>query len=488
METNRTLKINVLGSELKSLLHLSVPIILAQLSQCAMGFVDTVMAGRVSSVDLAAVAMGSSIWFPAFLFLLGIVMAVTPSVAQLHGAGKKEEIGHHVRQAMILGLLLSVAVIPLLRNAGAVLAWMEVDPQAVPLTLGYLEGVSWGMPAIVLFFILRHFSEGLSCSKPSMVVGFVGLAFNVVANYILIYGKFGLPALGGVGCGWATALTNWVMCLCLLIIVWRGRVYRPARLFAEWPRPDWAELLRILRLGLPIGCSIFVEASVFAVIALLIGSLGSDTVAAHQVCLNFASLVFMVPLSISSAISVRVGQAVGRGEMAMARRAGYTGIALTLVIALFTSTLCFLFPGPVAAIYTDNGQVAEMAIALLALAALFQVSDAAQVSTAGALRGYKDTRTPMLLQVFSYWGVGLPLGYTLGLTSLWGPAMGARGFWIGLIAGLSVSAVLLSLRLRKVTLRHLDRGEGMGGCGTGTSGEDPASWLDAEASCEKLAS
>ncbi|MDW7645484.1 MAG: MATE family efflux transporter [Desulfuromonadales bacterium] len=436
--------------ELKTLAILSGPLVAAQVSQSAMGFIDTVMAGRVGSVDLAAVAMGASIWHPLFLFMLGILMAVTPSVAQLHGGGFRKEMGHHVRQALLLGLVLSLLVIPLLRHAGPVLTWMEVDPLAAPKTLAYLEAISWGMPAIAGFFVLRHFSEGLSCSKPSMIISLLALPFNATANYVLIYGKLGLPALGGPGCGWATSLTMWFMLLGMLVIVRRGKIYRPAQLFDAWPRPDWQEIGQILRLGVPIGFSLFVEASIFAVIALLIGSLGADIVAAHQICLSFSTLVFMIPMSISSAISIRVGWAVGSRDLPLARRAGYTGIALTGVIALGTSTLCLLFPEPVAAIYTTNPEVRRLAVELLILGALFQVSDAIQVSTSGALRGFKDTRTPMFLLIFAYWGVGLPIGYTLGLTSLWGEPMGAAGFWIGLIAGLTMAALLLSGRLVRV--------------------------------------
>ncbi|HEX9874689.1 MAG TPA: MATE family efflux transporter [Deferrimonas sp.] len=443
-----------LVAELGALLTLAGPLIAAQVAQSAMGFVDTVMAGRVSSVDLAAVALGSSIWFPAFLFLLGILMAVTPTVAQLHGAGRQEEIGGHVRQALFLGVLISLAIAVALRHSEPVLTLMEVDPRAVPLTLAYLRGVSWGMPAVAGFFVLRHFSEGLSCSKPSMVIGLIGLGFNIVANYLLIYGKLGLPALGGAGCGWATALTMWVMGLGMVVAVRRGAVYRPARLFAGWPRPDLGEWGKILRLGLPIGCSLFVEASIFAVIALLIGSLGADIVAAHQIALSFASLIFMVPMSIATAISVRVGWALGRGDLLLARRAGGIGIALTVAFALFSATSTYLLRGPIAALYTPHAGVAAMAASLLVLGALFQVSDAIQVSASGALRGYKDTRTPMLLLIFAYWVIGLPLGATLGLTSALGPPMGARGFWIGLIAGLSVAALLLTLRLVRVVRKH----------------------------------
>ncbi len=440
--------------ELKALLGLSLPLIAAQISQSAMGFVDTVMSGRVSSLDLAAVAMGSSIWFPVFLFMLGILMAVTPTVAQLCGADKREEIGSHVRQALLLGCFLSLGVLVLLRNAQPLLVVMDVDPLARPLTLAYLEGVSWGMPAIALFFTLRHFSEGLSLTKPSMLISFVGLGFNCLANYILIYGKLGFPALGGAGCGWATALTMWLMCLCMLVTVWRGKGYRSTQLFTRWPVPDREELLQLLKLGLPIGCSLFIEASIFAVIALLIGSLGADMVAAHQISLSFSSLVFMVPMSISSAISVRVGRAIGQQDFRLARLAGYTGIGLTALIAIFSASLTLLFPASIAAIYTNNSEVAAMAGDLLLLAALFQVSDAVQVSTSGALRGYKDTRVPMAMLIVAYWLIGLPLGYGLGLTPLGPGPMGAAGFWIGLIAGLTAAAILLSLRLRAVSSRY----------------------------------
>ncbi len=454
MQNRENSEKQLLARELKSLIALSGPIVAAQITQSAMGFVDTVMSGRVSSVDLAAVAMGASIWHPLFLFMLGVLMAVTPSVAHLHGAGRQAEIGQHVRQALLLGFALSLALMLPLRHAGPLLAMLSVDPAAVPLTLGYLEGFSWGMPAIAGFFALRHFSEGLGCTRPSMIVGAIGLCCNIGANYVLIYGKLGFPALGGAGCGWATALTLWVMFLAMAAIVRRAPVYRESRLFSAWPRPDRRELGQILRLGLPIGCALFIETSIFAIIALLLGSLGADIVAAHQICLSFATLIFMVPMSVSSAISVRVGQALGAGRMIQARRAAYIGIGLTAGIALVTSTLSYLFAAPVASLYTANPQVAALAVELLLLGALFQVSDAIQVSTAGALRGYKDTRVPMLLLVFAYWGIGLPVGYTLGFTQLWGNPVGApHGFWIGLIAGLSAAAILLSLRLKRVSGR-----------------------------------
>jgi len=446
MNPDTTTRPQRLRREALALARLTWPILAAQLAHASMGFVDTVMAGRYASLDLAAVAMGSSIWFPLFLFMLGVLLAVTPTVAQLHGAGESGAIGRHVRQALLVALLIAVPLAALLPFSAPLLHWMEVDPPAIPLTLGYLRGVAWGLPAIAVFFVLRHFSEGLGFTGPSMLIGLIGLTGNVLANYALIFGRFGLPALGGVGCGYATGLTMWLMALAMLLLIRVRPAYRTANLFARWPRPDRTEMLQILRLGLPIGCSLFIEASIFAVIALLIGSLGAEIVAAHQIALNFSSLVFMIPLSFAHAITVRVGWAVGAGEPRRARYSSYAGIALTMAIALVTATLTFTFPEAIASIYSDDTFVLSQAARLL-----FQVSDAVQVCTSGALRGYKDTRVPMQLLVVAYWVIGLPLGASLALTDLWRPAMGAAGFWVGLIAGLTAAAVLLSLRLRRIS-------------------------------------
>jgi len=450
MPSQITTRIDRLFKESRKLAQLTGPILAAQLAHASMGFVDTVMAGRYGSLDLAAVAMGSSIWFPLFLFMLGILLAVTPSVAQLHGAGRAGDVGAYIHQALVLAVLVALPLAIALPLASPLLTWMDISPEAIALTHGYLGGVAWGLPAIAVFFVLRHCSEGLGFTTPSMVVGLIGLAFNIVANYVLIFGHLGFPALGGIGCGYATGLTMWIMAASMAILMAYRTVYRPIQLFTGWSRPDWSEIGQIIRLGLPIGCSLFVEASIFAVIALLIGSLGADIVAAHQISLNFSSLVFMIPLSFAHAITVRVGWAVGKQDYRQARYSSYAGICLTIAIAVITATLTFLFPEQIAVMYTRDQNVLSLATHLLTLAALFQISDAVQVCTSGALRGYKDTRVPMQLLIIAYWVIGLPAGYTLAMTNHWTPAMGAAGFWIGLIIGLSAAAILLSIRLYRL--------------------------------------
>jgi MATE family multidrug resistance protein len=432
--------------EFKILMRLSFPLILAQLAQSSMGFVDTLMAGRAGAADLAAVAVGSSIWFPVFILLLGILNALTPSVSHAYGQKDHDAIRALIPQGLYLGIVLGLAAALLLRSCGPLLAMLEVEDSIVPLITAYLKAVSWGLPAIGICFALRYCSEGLSITRPSMLISFAGLLVNIGVNYVLVFGKLGMPALGGVGCGIATAATMWVMMAGMLLIFWRGSLFRYLRLLSFRARPDAEIIMYLLRLGIPIGVGMFIECSVFAIIALLLSRFGAHTVAAHQIAISFTGMVFMIPLSIASAIAVRVSYNQGRNHPRHTRRSVRVGLMTTTAIALLSCTLISIGAGPLTTMYTPDAALANSAAVLLLLAALFQIPDALQVSCAGALRGFKDTRKPMLLQILSYWGIGLPCGCWLGLHL----EMAARGFWIGLISGLSAAAVLLGVRLNRI--------------------------------------
>jgi MATE family multidrug resistance protein len=423
---------------------------MAQLAQQTLSFTDTVMAGRVSATDLAGVAVGGSIWGPIFLFLYGALLAITPMVAQLHGAGKTDETGPLVRRGIVVAIPLVLIAIVLLRNAGFVFTRMDVDPQIATIAADYLKAVSWGLPAVALFFLLRNLSEGLGLVRPSMIIGLASIPVNVAGNYIFIYGKLGLPAMGGVGCGWASAISLWFMCGCMLMTIWRVRRYSMTHFFDLAKQRGTEGATQIIRLGLPIGFSLMIEASIFALIALFLSPLGALAVASHHITLNYSSLIFMIPLSISTAITIRVGHAIGKQRFDRARLVCSTGLLLNGSIALVTATLTLIFAENIAGIYTRDPQLIAIAVGLLYLNALYQFSDALQVGAAAALRGYKDTRVPLLMIIISYWVIGLPLGYSLALTDIWGAPMGAKGFWISLIIGLSVAALLLGTRLRKV--------------------------------------
>ncbi|MEZ5505822.1 MAG: MATE family efflux transporter [Gammaproteobacteria bacterium] len=435
--------------EFSTLIRLALPIVVAQFAQTANGFVDTIMAGRLGPQDLAAVAVGASIWVPVFLFIVGVMQGVTPFVAQHHGADERSHTGDVVRQGLWLALPLGLLGFVALRSVEPVLVLMEVQADLRPLVVAYLDALSWGIPAVTLFLALRCMTEGMSHTRPVMVVSLLGLALNIPANYVFMYGELGLPALGGIGCGWATALVMWVM----LALLGGYCLLAPHCQSTGWHErlspPHLPTLGRLIRLGLPIGMAIFIEVSLFCVIALFIASIGTQVVAGHQIALNVASMVFMIPLSLSLALTVRVGFNLGRRNAAGIRHSLIAGMCLIVAFAVINSSLMVLLREQIVGVYTQDLSVIALASTLLVFAAIFQLSDGLQVGANGVLRGLQDTAIPMLLTVVAYWCVGLPVGYVLGLTDWITPAMGAQGFWIGLVAGLTVAALLLNLRVRQ---------------------------------------
>ena len=437
--------------ETVALLKLGLPVIGSQLAQIAMNFVDTVMAGNLGARALAAIAVGGSLWMIVAIFIMGMMMAVTATVAHLFGAQKKREVGQFVRQALWLGQGLALICFLLVRNADPILYWLEIDAEIIPITLGYVDAITWGLPALCGFIVLRYSSEGVSMTRPAVFIGLIGLVANILGNYVFMYGRLGVPAMGAVGCGWASALVMWIMFLSMTAYISIQKYYRQFAIFDRFDWPQIAQIRDIVKLGLPIGISVFMEASLFATVSLLMGSMGTNVVAGHQVAINIASISFMIPLGLSMAITVRVGQAVGRGSLVAARRAGFVGVSIALVFMGAAAIVLLLIPGTIVGIYMNDATVTSIAVDLLFMAAIFQLSDGAQVAGAGALRGLKDTTVPMIITFIAYWGIGLPLGYTLGITR----SMGPQAIWIGLIAGLTVAAICLNVRFYLVTRRLL---------------------------------
>jgi multidrug resistance protein, MATE family len=436
-----------LRHEMTRTLSLAGPLIIGQVTNFGMNFVDTVMAGRLGQVDLGAVAIGSSIWAAGFLFVLGMLMAVSAAVAHLDGAGRPRQAGELTRQALWVAAVLAIVLWWLVRHADWLMAVLGTDEAVASLSDGYLQAISWGAPAMTGLLVLRFFSEGVGYTRPTMYVGLLGIAFNVPLNYVLMFGKLGLPQLGAVGCGWATAIVLWLQFLALLgWILWRPR-YLPYAVFERFSWPNWRELAALTRLGIPIGVMVFMEGGLFVASALLIGTLGALPVAAHQVAINYSGMMFMVPLGISGAITVRVGNAMGRGDPLGARRAGLVGMVLATGVGLISAVVMITIPEQIARMYTADREVIELAASLLLLAAIFQVADCIQVAAAGALRGLKDTRIPMIYSVLAYWLIGLSVGWYLTFPLEWGPA----GMWVGILTGLSVAAILLGARFLRIS-------------------------------------
>ncbi|MCL1060484.1 MATE family efflux transporter [Shewanella gelidimarina] len=441
------------GFQAKRLIQLALPVLIAQVTQTMMGFIDTVMAGRVSAVDMAAVAIGSSLWLPALLFVQGLLMAFTPVFAHHHGANDQKAIQPLAFQAGYIAIIGSVGVMFFLSLADNILTLMDLEPQLAQLSVGYLNGFMWGVPAFVLYQVLRGCSEGISYTLPTMVIGFVGLAVNIPANYIFIYGHFGMPAMGGAGCGIATALVFWAMLIAMIIYMQFHKKFKELAPFKSFHRPNVKVMVDMTKHGFPIAMALFFEVSLFAIIALLLAPLGATIVAGHQIALNFSSIVFMLPLSIGIAVSIRVGYYLGQDKPEIAAMITRLGLIISFSLALFTAIITVTFRNEIALLYNDNPDVITLAGSLMFFAAIYQLSDAVQVVTSGALRGYKDTRSAFYITLVSYWAVGMTLGYTLARTDFIVPAMGAQGFWTGLIAGLTTAAILFAMRLRYIQKR-----------------------------------
>lgn len=437
---------SAVGRDIRETVQLAAPLIVGQWAAVAMSFVDTVMCGRFSPQALAAVAVGGSLWATVMLFLTGVVMALPPTLAQQRGAAKLDLCADSGWQTFWIGQGVALVGVVALLTAGNLLRAVQVDPAIVPFATDYLRAIALGLPGFAGYQVLRFFNEGFAQTRPGMMFGLAGLGANVVFNYALIFGGFGFPALGVIGCGYATALVFWLQFIGLGLYTLRAGRFRSLRLW-QAVAPKIPAMMALLGLGLPIGVAVFVEASLFSGVALLVGRLGAETVAGHQVAVNFAAVTFMVPLGIGMAATVRVGEGIGRGDPNAARRAGLVGIGLAVAAQSLSAVVMAALPRWVARIYTADSGVIEAASGLLLLAAIFQLPDGLQVSSAGALRGLKDTRVPMIMTLVAYWGVGLPMAWMLGVRM----ELGARGTWIGLIAGLTTAALLLCMRFLRLS-------------------------------------
>jgi len=435
------------------ILRLAGPLMVNNLAIAGMQFTDTVFAGQLGARDLAAVAVGSAFYIFFYLTGLGLLLALSPIVAHAYGAGQTTRIGSIARQALWLSQMLAFGLLVPMLFVGEVLKWIGIAPDIIAKATGFVHAIAFGFPAILAFLALRFTSEGIGWTRPIMYTALVGLAVNVLGCYVFMYGKFGAPALGAVGAGVSNAIAMWFMFLVMLAYVRRRRVYKPLEIFArfEWPRKSM--LREILGLGLPIAGSVMSEGGLFVVAALMMGTLGATAVAAHQIAINYASLMFMIPLSLHSATTIHVGHALGRGLVADARSAGFVGIGLCGAFMAASAVVILLFGENIVALYTQDPVVRPLAIWLLLMAAIFQISDGLQVGSAGALRGFKDARVPMLICLLGYWGIGFPLAYGLAIGLGWGPVY----VWVGLIAGLTAAAILLSVRYVWISGRALRR-------------------------------
>lgn len=430
--------------KLKLFISIMLPVLITQVGMFAMTFFDTVMSGNYGAADLAGVAIGSSIWTPVYTGLTGILIAVTPIVSQLVGAGKEKNVPYSVTQGIYLSILLAAIVIAigsLVLNP--ILNAMSLEPHVREIAHDYLIALSWGIIPLFFFSVIRSFVDALGQTRVSMIITLVALPINVFFNYVLIFGKLGFPELGGVGSGYATAITYWIVLLISIIIIAKVKPFSTYRLFRAVVPFSWKECLTISKIGVPIGLSIFFETSIFSAVTLLMSEYSTNTIAAHQTALNFSSLLYMMPLSISMALTILVGFEVGGKRYHDAKQYSFIGTIFAVSMSLFFAAALYFFRFDIAAIYTKDAEVIKLAGNFLIFALCFQISDAIMAPIQGALRGYKDVNLTFILSFTAFWIIGLPVGYVFANFT----EMGPYGYWVGLIVGLACGAISLATRL-----------------------------------------
>lgn len=439
------------GEESSALIKVAIPAILAQLAQMTLGVVDTLMAGNYSKHALAAVGTGANTFMIIFSLYLGLSFALNPMVSHFNGQGQFKQIGKTFQLGQLIAIAFGVIVFIALRNMHSPLLLMDVTPDIAKLTSEYLTALSWGAIPAFMFLALRSANEGLFSTKAIMVCSFLVIPFNVLFNTWFIYGGLGLPAMGAVGVGYATSVVWTLLFLFLLIYTYKNQRYDDMDIFKNisWPKPKLIK--EYFTVGTPIAVGMLMEVGLFGMIGIMVARYGVDLTGAHQIAMNIATVAFMVPLGLSVAITARVGFWQGKQNYRQMRLAGFCGIGLSVLFQALSVTLMLLFRHDFVGFYTDNPELINLAASLIFLAAIFQFSDGLQINSAGALRGMKDTKMPMIYMGIAYWIFGFPIGYYLAEYQ----ELKVQGFWVGIIVGLSIAAVLLLSRFIRRSLHAI---------------------------------
>ena len=435
--------------EMGATLKLALPMLVAQLAQMGTGVVDTIMAGRYAAEDLAAIAIGYNFWLPVYLISLGIMLAVTSIVAQHFGAGRIEQLRRCLPQAIWLASVLGLLSMPLLLFPGSILDLLNLEPTTQEKSREYLWACAWGLPGAALFQALRCHTQGVGIVRPFAIASVIGFGANVPLNYAFIYGHWGLPEMGAAGCGWATAISMWLAPVLIGLYMARSKPLRQYLPELRLHAPDWPQMREILQLGIPIGLTFFLEVAVFSVIAFMIATHGNTAIAAHQIGFNIYDIVYVPLISVGAAMTTRMGHAIGAGSMPAVSRSLYSGMLLSLGVLMLVAPILIGLPDMIARIYTQDTAIRNLAVTLLQLTSLFVIFDMLAVMSAAALRAFKDTVFPFVVMAIAYWAVALPLGYWLGLADPESSTYGPRGFWIAMIVGIAIAALLSGWRLQR---------------------------------------
>ena len=430
------------SKEFKDTIKLAYPVIIGQLGHMMMGVVDSLMVGHIGAAPLAASSIAHGLFMLFMIFGIGLSMAISPLTAMSVGAKKYDECGVVFRQGLLVNMIAGIGITIAIIFGADIIRFLNQPEEIVEQGAAYMRILAYSVIPVMIFQTYKQFSEGLEMMRPAMVITLLANLINVFANWVLIYGNLGMPALYLPGAGWATFSTRMLMALSFVLYVYFSTRYKPYDPTLHYRRINFSMIRKILKIGIPGGLQYFFEVGAFVGSAIIIGWLGTNQLAAHQIGINLASISFMVALGISAAATIRVGNAVGREDIVGIRKAGITAFILSASVMGLFGIIFILFRWLLPTFYIDNPDVIEIAASLLIIAALFQLSDGTQAVGIGLLRGLADAKVPMFITFIAYWIVGLPGGYLLGFTFNYG----VQGIWIALFIALTVSAVLLSVR------------------------------------------
>lgn len=434
-------------SKWPTMFNIIFPILVTQVAMNLMSFFDVFMSSRYGTNDLAGVSIGSSIWMPVYTGLAGILLSVSPMVAQLTGANNKKEVRFTVQQGIYVAIILALIVFILLQIISDVfLSKMNLDAPVKLVADGYLFSMSFGLFPLFIYSAIRSYIDALGMTRVTMFITLMSAPINVLFNYLFIFGKFGFPELGGIGAGVATAITYWLVLTIALWVIKTKPAFVEYQILTGWSKASFSKMKEITKLGVPIGISILAEVSIFSAVTLMMGGYGTEVISSHQIAMNFTSLLYMVPLSVSMGATILVGQEVGAKRYRDAKQYSWMAVGIAVIFSFISIAILLLFRHQIAGLYSEDAAVVALAVQFFVFAAIFQLSDAIQAPVQGALRGYKDVNVTFMMAIISYWIIGLPIGYLLASYTDFGPF----GYWIGLITGLSVGAATLSIRLKIV--------------------------------------
>ena len=421
-----------------------LPILVTQVALYLMTFFDILMTSKYNIDHLAGVSIGSSIWVPVYTGLTGILLGITPIVAQLIGAKKKQDVRKYIQQGLYIALLLAFVIfLVLFSSIDSILGYLPLEDSVRSVAKNYLYMMAFGLVPLFLYSVLRSVIDAFAKTRVSMFITLISAPINILLNYIFIFGKLGFPALGGIGAGLASALTYWIVLFITIFLFVRIKDFKQIELFKEWSKPSLSKWKELTKIGVPIGLSIFAETTIFSAVTLMMSVYSTEVISAHQIAMNFTSLLYMIPLSIAMGATILVGHEIGAGNNREAKIYSWLCVGAAVTFSFVSASILILFREPIASIYTNDVEVIALTIQFFYFAALFQLSDAIQAPVQGALRGYKDVNITFIMAIISYWIVGLPTGYVLGTYTSLGPF----GYWVGLIVGLTLGATTLGTRL-----------------------------------------